>query len=58
MKRALPLPKASARDDADAGSVQETQAVVLIRLLACLLGRFHSLGWQGDGREEVHRALR
>ena len=58
MQRARLLSKARARDHADARRVQQAEAVELVGLASFLLGLLLGLFRDGDGWEEVHRALR
>ena len=54
MKRALLLPEAAARDDADARGVEEAEAVEFVRGAVLFLCLFDGAGGQGDGWVEVH----
>lgn len=54
---ALLLSEAAARDDADAGGLEQSHAVEFIRRAVLRLGSLNSLLGKGDGREEVHGAL-
>ncbi len=57
MLRALSLPEAGARNDADARRVQEAETVELVGLAAFLLGLLDGFLGDRDGGEEVHGAL-
>lgn len=51
MQRALLLPKAGTRHDADARGVEEAEAVELVGLAAFFLGLLDGFGREGDGGE-------
>lgn len=54
---ALLLSEAATRDNADAGGLEQSHAVELIRRAVLGLGSLGSLLGQGDGGEEIHGAL-
>lgn len=54
MLRALSLPEAGAGNNADAGRVQEAEAVEFVGLAAFLLGLLDGFLGERDGGEEVH----
>lgn len=58
VKGVLLLAEAASGDDADTGGLKEAHAVELIGRAAFGLGGFGGLLGEGDGREEVHGALR
>lgn len=54
---ALLLSEAAAGDDTDAGGLEQSHAVKLVRRAVLRLGSFNSLLGQVDGGEEIHGAL-
>lgn len=57
MQRSILLSEATAGNNTHTGGIEHLEAVQLVGGPAFLLGGLDSLGWQGDGREQVHATL-